>query len=142
MASSLRCGAYIAKDDDEDIKKAKGVAIEINIYGNSDDLELVGSNLSSAGIFLQEPDPSDILVEYRNPHVFSSDLDSQTPYFRTHNVDRWEDLQESVEAMIHAPIASTLDANLKTDSRIQRELRRLVAWILVENFMLLPLPHF
>lgn len=121
------------KAQEEGIRKTKGLPIEIIVYGNVDDKELVGSNLSSAGIFLQEPEASDILVEYRNPHVFSSDSDSQTPFFRMHNVDDWIDLQESVDAIIHAPTAATSDAIFKIDPRIKWELRRLVFLVLAEQ---------
>ncbi|KAI1204790.1 SNF2 family N-terminal domain-containing protein [Annulohypoxylon truncatum] len=43
--------------------------VEINIYGAVNDAKPIGNRLSSAKVFLQDPDHGIQDVEYRNPHV-------------------------------------------------------------------------
>ncbi|KAK8009963.1 hypothetical protein PG990_008928 [Apiospora arundinis] len=43
--------------------------VDINIYGSIEDAELVGERLSTAKVYLQDPDQGMQDIEYLNPHV-------------------------------------------------------------------------
>lgn len=129
MAPDLRCEAYVPEDETLS-RKAKSFPVEINVYGTMQEMESIGSILSDEKIFLQEPEPALVKTEYRNPHVFSSQCGSGTPFFRMYEVDSREDLQNKVDATIHAPMASLFDANIEVDSRIRSKLQELVSTFL------------
>lgn len=129
MAPDLRCDAYVPEDETH-TRKAKSFPVEINVYGTMQEMESVGSILSDDRIFLQEPESSLVKTVYRNPHVFSSQCGSETPFFRMYEVDSREDLQSKVDATVHAPMTSLFDTNIKIDSRIRSKLQELVSTFL------------
>ena len=59
---------------------SKIFSVNINIYGNVAKLEEVGSTLSTACLYLQEPPSFNRDFVYRNPHVLSWPLE-KTPIF-------------------------------------------------------------
>ncbi|XDG08564.1 hypothetical protein ABKA04_008179 [Annulohypoxylon sp. FPYF3050] len=73
--SSIEIRAFAATDRIREVcSRAKRpseaiLKVEINIYGSVDDAKSVGQKLSSAKIFLQDPDHGMQDIEYRNPHI-------------------------------------------------------------------------
>lgn len=126
VAPNLRCEVYVPEDDMH-IRKAKNFPVEINVHGTIQEIESVGSLLSKERVFLQEPEPLLIKTVYRNPHVFSSQCGFETPFFRAYKADDGEDLQNKVDATIHAPRAPLFDTNIQIDTRIRSKLRELVS---------------
>jgi hypothetical protein len=122
---SLRFEVYIVEDEPES-KKFGGLPISINIFGSLEHLEVVGSTLSKAAIYLQEPDPTALMTEYRNPHIYSTDAGSATPFFRERHLADPVDFQDRVEKIILAPGQPAYHAEFIYDARIVTELSRSV----------------
>jgi hypothetical protein len=122
---SLRLEVYIVEDEPE-LKKFGGLPISINVFGSLEHLEAVGSTLSNAAIYLQEPDPTALTAEYRNPHIYSTDASSATPFFRQRHVADPVDFQDRVEKIIFAPGQPVCHAEFIYDARIVTELSRSV----------------
>ena len=122
---SLRFEVYIVEDEPE-LKKLGGSPISINVFGSLEHLEVVGSALSNAAIYLQEPDPTVLMTEYRNPHIYSTDAGSATPFFRQRHVADSVDFQDRVEKIIFASGQTECHAEFTYDTRIVTELSRSV----------------
>ena len=124
---SLHFEVYIVEDEPE-LKKLGGLPISINVFGSLEHLEVVGSTLSNAAIYLQEPDPTALTTEYKNPHIYSTDAGSATPFFRQRRVADSVGFQEKVEKIIFEPGLAVCHAGFTSDTRIVTELSRSVLW--------------
>lgn len=82
---------------------------DINVYGNSNDMATVGSLLSDAGMYLQEPEQLAPAANYRNPHVLSWEDQDVTP--------RFERALASVEASFENAVGRILDETKEAPSQ-------------------------
>ncbi|KAL9064366.1 MAG: hypothetical protein Q9161_008922 [Pseudevernia consocians] len=130
IATSITIELFLDHEQDQDSynpggKKGASVCpLQIQIYGPDDLYNEVGSALSSAGMYLQEPVFLDCEVVYRNPHFLSWDDSPETPLLRT----AWEDPKAGFTAKIEAimdsfkPVLQASD--VKQDARILTTLRK------------------
>lgn len=128
-AQSLRCDAYVVqpvKYDRASIKR-DGLSTEIHVYGNIQDMRLIGNRLFEAAIFLQEPVNMGEIPDYRNPHVYSFEHDHQTPLFRHQEAERLKDIQQQVDDIIYASDNIVCQEVFEIDHRIKSTLCRSVA---------------
>ena len=90
---------------------SKIFSVNINIYGDVAKLEEVGSTLSTACLYLQEPPSFNCDFVYRNPHVLSWPSES-TPNFLEHQNNTTLDLSNEIDSILNdsAPVnvATTL----------------------------------
>ena len=105
-------------------KEASVRPLQIQIYGPNDYCNEIGSALSSAGMYLQEPAFLDREVVYRNPHFLSWDNSSETPLLSTARNDPKANFSTKIEAIMDSfgPILQAPD--VKQDARIFTILRR------------------
>jgi len=128
---SLRCEAVVSEfaNHNKAFIKKNGLPIDINLYGTVEDMQLIGTELSKAGVFLQEPERMREVREYRNPHVFSLENDQQTPFFRQQDVKELMAIQRNVDSIIYAHDTSTLRMTFECDKRVTSHLYRSVMLI-------------
>lgn len=124
-AQSLRYEAYVVEpvSQSEGSTKSSGLPVKVNVYGNTRDLQLVGTRLSDAGIYLQEPEYMENSQRYRNPHVYSED-DYQTPFFRHRDLKDLTNIQRDVEEIIYASDNTAPQTPFTCDSRVKSTLCR------------------
>lgn len=128
-AQSLRCDAYVVqpvKYDSASIKR-DGLSTEIHVYGNTQDMQLIGNRLFEAAIFLQEPVNMGETSDYHNPHVYSLEYNHQTPLFRHQEIERLKDIQQQVDDIIYASDNKVYQEVFEIDHRIKSTLCRSVA---------------
>ena len=123
-APSFRCEAYVVEDLETKTKLPMAFLVEINVYGNEDESERIGSSLSKANVFLQEPDHLEKAVIYRNPHVYSLSDDLTTPLFRKQHPTGDIDFEKVIDAIIHDSESIEPPPLFIQDSRLQSELHR------------------
>jgi hypothetical protein len=125
--SSVRFEVYVV-DDEPSSRKLAGRPLEINIYGNPKHLETIGSTLSTAGVFLQEPNQVSANCKYLNPHVYSVGADSTTPFFRQNDVKEPVELINQVKDIIFAQDLTVRHLDLICGAKVETKLCRLVFW--------------
>lgn len=105
-------------------KPALGLPLEIEVYGLDESYSTVGSILSNASMYLQEPVTLDQGVVYRNPHFLSWDESGATPQLNTlgHNIEA--DFERTIEAILESPSPVLVTPDLEQDARILTQLRR------------------
>jgi hypothetical protein len=123
----IRLEIFTAQDLDSGEKPTaqRSFPIAINLYGYESYADTVGSILSEAKIFLQEPNITDPTLTYRNPHVLSWSSLLATPRFGVESSVDDIDFEEELDAIIHNSDGSTSLYSWKQDSRIRTRLRRL-----------------
>ncbi|MCJ1382348.1 hypothetical protein MMC17_005461 [Xylographa soralifera] len=126
--ASIRCDVNVIRDLHNSGKNYKSSEIfkaRLIIYGNEDEYDRVGSFLSEAEIFLQEPDNLISGVVYCNPHVYTTDKDNfMTPQFLLERVVDELDFQEAVEKIICTPEFPRPEAHFIQDHRLKTLLHR------------------
>lgn len=105
-------------------KEASVRPLQIQIHGPDEYYNEVGSALSSAGMYLQEPVFLDREVVHRNPHFLSWDNNLETPLLNTARNDPKANFATRIEAIMDSfgPILQA--PNVKQDARIVTILRR------------------
>ena len=98
--------------------------LQINIYGPQKYLNEVGSILSDAGMFLQEPFYLDKVTVYRNPHFLSWDDTPTTPRLLGSKNTARTDFATKVEAILDSSNDVLRSTNLEQDFRISTRLKR------------------
>ena len=130
IATSITIELYLDNEQEqdsynrEDKKGASVRPLQIQIYGPDDHYNEVGSALSSAGMYLQEPAFLDCKVVYRNPHFLSWDDNLETPLLNTARDDPKIGFAAKIEAIMDSfkPVLPASD--VKQDARILTILRR------------------
>lgn len=97
---------------------------EINVYGNSNDMAIVASLLSDAGIYLQEPEQLAPAANYRNPHVLLWDNQDVTPRFQRALLSLEASFENAVERILDEPKEASSHTCFLQDSRISSVLCR------------------
>ena len=106
-------------------KKAASVRpLQIQIYGPDEYYNEVGSALSSAGMYLQEPVFLDHWVVYRNPHFLSWDDSPETPLLNTAREDPKAGFTAKMEAIMDSFTPMLQASDVKQDARILTTLRK------------------
>jgi hypothetical protein len=122
---SLRCEVYVMQSSPCDVKKSSRSAvfsIELNLYGSSSLAESVGSVLSDANVYLQEPTYLAETITYRNPHVYSVGHDFSTPRFREKRCDTKPNFEQEIDAIIHETASTDPRESFSQDLRIRSSL--------------------
>jgi hypothetical protein len=122
---SLRCEVYVMQASFADAKKSSRSAvfsIELNVYGSPSLAESVGSVLSDANVYLQEPTYLPEIIAYRNPHVYSVDDDFLTPRFREKRCETKRNFECEIDAIIHETASTDPQKSFWQDPRIHSPL--------------------
>ena len=130
IATSITIELFLDQEQDQDSynpgrKKGASVCpLQIQIYGPDDLYNEVGSALSSAGMYLQEPVFLDCEVVYRNPHFLSWDDSPETTLLITAREDPKAGFTAKIEAIMDSfkPVLQASD--VKQDARILTILRK------------------
>lgn len=130
IATSITIELFLDHEQEQDSysRRGKKVAsvrpVQIQIYGPGEYYNEVGSVLSSAGMFLQEPVFLDHWVVYRNPHFLSWDDSPETPLLNTARKDPEAGFTAKIEAIMDSfkPVLQASD--VKQDARILTVLRK------------------
>ena len=82
--------------------------VDINIYGSVEDADTVGEKLSSAKVFLQDPEHAIANVEYANPHLIPFPGFDAAPIMPAHHhvggpggYDRQKDVEHEQDSFKH-----------------------------------------
>lgn len=110
-----------------------GLPLEIEVHGLDKDYSKIGSTLSNASMYLQEPVILDQGVTYRNPHFLSWDENGVTPQLNTSGRDIETDFETAIEAILESPNPVLVAPDLEQDARISTQLRRLLNLIYLQN---------
>lgn len=106
------------------VKESASVRLlQIQIYGPEEYSNEVGSTLSSAGMYLQEPVSLGPGVVYRNPHFLSWDDDLETPLFNAARNDPNAAFAAQIEAIMNSSNPG-LPCHVDQDPRISTTLRK------------------
>ena len=126
--ASLRCDVNFVTDPQDNSRKRSSPEVSkvrLIVYGNEDECDLVGSFLSEAEIFLQEPDHIPSGIVYRNPHVYTVDNDNfATPRFLQNLPVDEMDFQEAAERIVYASDLPNPEAHVIQDHRLKTPLHR------------------
>lgn len=128
IAPTITIELFLNHDEAQDCsgwqaKKSASVRpLQIQIYGPEEYNNEVGSALSDAGMYLQEPVLLDRGVVYRNPHFLSWDDDLETPLLNTARHDPKAAFTAKVEAImdssnLHLPYHVDQDPRIFTTLR-------------------------
>ena len=105
-------------------KRASVRPLQIQIYGPDEYYNEVGSALSSAGMYLQEPVSLDHWVVYRNPHFLAWDDSPETPLLNTAREDPKAGFTAKMEAIMDSFKPLRQASDVKQDARILTILRK------------------
>ena len=130
IARSIIIELFLDHEQEQDSYSRRGKRagsirpLQIQIYGPDEYYNEVGSALSSAGMYLQEPVFLDHGVVYRNPHFLSWDDSPETPLLNTAREDREAGFTAKIEAIMDSfkPVLQVSD--VKQDARILTILRK------------------
>jgi len=116
---------YFHWKEGQDLKPqaSKFYSVYINIYGDSTKLDEVGSVLSKACIYLQEPLSFNRDFAYHNPHVLSWPSES-TPTFLQHQNNTTLDLQKDIESILNDPTPVNIPTTVNQSSSISTKLKQ------------------
>lgn len=129
IAPNITVELFLDREEDQDHcdrqgKKAASVhPLQIQIYGPDEYYNEVGSALSSAGMYLQEPVFLDRGVVYRNPHFLSWDNTSETPLLDTARLEPKAEFATRIEAIMDSFGPVLEGSDVKQDARIFTTLR-------------------
>ena len=84
--------------------------------------ESVGSVLSDANVYLQEPTYLPEIITYCNPHVYSVDRDFSTPRFREKRCETKRNFEHEIDAIIHEIASTDPQESFWQDPRIRSPL--------------------
>ncbi|KAL8837872.1 MAG: hypothetical protein Q9170_002347 [Blastenia crenularia] len=112
------------KRDSLEGRPASGLPLEIEVYGLDNNCNNVGSILSKAGMYLQEPVVLHQEVVYRNPHFLSWDESGETPQLNTSGHQNEADFETRIGAILESSSPSLVTPGLEQDARILTRLRR------------------
>ena len=76
--------------------------MDVDPCGASSIVEQVGEFLSDRRMFLQEPQCLSPHTPYRNPHVFSVNIEGKTPLFVKENLVQNPDFDQEIENMVNS----------------------------------------
>ncbi|KAL9614731.1 MAG: hypothetical protein Q9167_000800 [Letrouitia subvulpina] len=82
------------------LRSEKIVLLDINLFGHVQDVKSLGDFLSDRGVFLQEPSNLPLETRYRNPHVFTTCNDSETPFFFREKSNQRSRFEKEIEAIM------------------------------------------
>jgi hypothetical protein len=122
---SLRCEVYVMQASSCNVKKSSRSAVfsvEINVYGPPSLAPSVGSVLSDANVYLQEPTYLPETIAYRNPHVYSVDDDFLTPRFREKRCETKRNFECEIDAIINETASTDPQESFWQDPRIRSPL--------------------
>lgn len=122
---SLRCEVYVMQASSCDAKKSSRSAVfsvELNVYGPPSLADSVGSVLSDANVYLQEPTYLPETIAYRNPHVYSVDDDFLTPRFRENRCETKRNFECEIDAILHETASTDPQESFWQDPRIRSPL--------------------
>lgn len=130
VATSIIIELFLDHEQEQDSysrrgsKRAPVRPLQIQIYGPDEYYNEVGSALSSAGMYLQEPVSLDHWVVYRNPHFLAWDDSPETPLLNTAREDPKAGFTAKMEAIMDSfkPVRQASD--VKQDARILTTLRK------------------
>jgi hypothetical protein len=125
--ASLRCEVYVMQASSGDAKKSSGPAVfsvELNVYGSPSLAESVGSALSKAHVYLQEPTYLAEEITYRNPHVYSAHSDLSTPRFLEKQCGTKQNFENEIDAIVHETTSTNPGELFHQDPRICSDLCR------------------
>ena len=129
-ASTITIELFLDPQEDQDSCSRRGEKtasvrpLQILIYGPDEYYNEVGSALSSAGMYLQEPAFLDQGVVYRNPHYLSWSNSPETPLLNTAQSDPKADFANKIEAIIDSFSPVLQASDVKQDARINTILRK------------------
>ena len=130
IATSITIELFLDHEHEQDSygrrgKKAAPIRpLQIQIYGPDEYYNEVGSALSSAGMYLQEPVFLDHCVVYRNPHFLSWDDSPETPLLNTAREDPKAGFTAKMEAIMDSFTPVLQASHVKQDARILTTLRK------------------
>lgn len=129
IAPAITFELFLDREEDQDSsgrqgKKAASIhPLQIQIYGPDEYYNNVGSALSNAGMYLQEPGFLDHGTGYRNPHFLSWDNNPETPLLNRARNDPKADFTAKIEAIMESFNPALQASPVKQDARIFTILR-------------------
>ncbi|KAL9610822.1 MAG: hypothetical protein Q9167_004491 [Letrouitia subvulpina] len=100
------------------------VPLEIAVQGFDKHYQEVGSILSSARLFLQDPLVFDQEIAYHNPHILCWDESDTTSQLIIHrNDDSKAGYESKIEAVFESPSSIPITLHVEQDTRISTKLR-------------------
>ncbi|MCJ1230294.1 hypothetical protein MMC12_006966 [Toensbergia leucococca] len=111
-------------DQDQVKMGASILSLQINVYGHEVLMDNVGSTLSKASMFLQEPAHLDPKSIYRNPHVLSWEDEVATPRFRRSYHPSSFDFTKEIDVLFGCSDVVTPPYGLSQDRRVRTILHR------------------
>ena len=130
VAKSITIELFLDHEQEQDSYNPRGKkgtsvrSLQIQIYGPDEYYNEVGSALSSAGLYLQEPVFLDCEVVYRNPHFLSWDDSPETPLLNTAGEDRKAGFTAKIEAIMDSFKPVLQPSDIKQDARVLTVLRK------------------
>lgn len=114
------------QDDCGSVGKKSGLGwpLEIEVYGLDKNYTRIGSILSNASMYLQEPAVLDQGVVYRNPHFLSWNENGATPQLTISENNNETDFETTIESILESPSAILVTPDLEPHARILTQLRR------------------
>ena len=129
-APAVKFKPFLSRKEDNDTcdrqstESSSILPIDIEVYGSKRYYNEVGSILSDAGMYLQEPIPFRSEMPYCNPHFFSWDENMNTPLIAQDTEDEKVDFAKRLEAIFDSSASISQDPPLAQDTRISTKLRR------------------
>ena len=128
--ASVRFDTYLGHEEEQmncgpQGKKSSTISpLQINVLGSEQYLNEIGSTLSAAGMFLQEPSFIDGEIRYRNPHFLTWDDMSTTPLLLTTHGSPKMDFATDIEEILDTSYDVVESREFAQDARIGTTLKR------------------
>lgn len=133
FAPAVTFELFVGHEDGQDScgrqgkKPASIHPLRIMIYGSDQYHDAVGSIMSDAGMYLQEPVCLREGSKYRNPHFFSWKNELETPLLLAAGIDPRASFAMEIGAILEStPEINLSPSDIKQDSRILTRLRQYV----------------
>ena len=128
--ASVRFDTYLGHEKEQmnsgpQGKKSSSISpLQINLLGSEQYLNEIGSTLSAAGMFLQEPSFLDGDIPYRNPHFLTWDDMSTTPLLLTTHIPPNVEFATEIEEILDISNDVVESREFAQDARIGTPLKR------------------
>jgi hypothetical protein len=118
LDQSITFEPYLHWKESQDLKpQAKCFPANIIVYGNAEKISEVGTALSNARLYLQEPPSFNREFVYRNPHVLSWSTEN-TPKFLADSTENVLDFSREINLILNESTAVKVPSNLAQSARI------------------------
>jgi hypothetical protein len=118
LDESITFEPYLHWKESQDLKpQAKCFPANIIVYGNSGKISEVGTALSNAHLYLQEPPSFNHEYVYRNPHVLSWSAES-TPKFLADSTENALDFSKEINFILNKSAPVDVPSDLTQSAQI------------------------